>query len=125
MRRTLTLTLLAGAAALAVTLAACGDSGDGGDAAGCTPDSSFTVEALDKLTFDKDAYEATAGCVEITYRNGGSLPHTLLVKGRTGFKLSVGNEDTGTITLEPGMYRLYCDVPGHEAAGMHAELTVS
>lgn len=123
MRRSLT--LIAGAAALSATLAACGDSG-GGDAAGCSPiDSSFTVSALDKLKFDKDAYEADASCIEITYRNEGSLAHTLLVKEHAGFKLSVGDEDTGTITLEPGTYRLYCDVPGHESAGMHAELTVS
>jgi plastocyanin len=119
------LTLIAGAAALAATLAACGDS-SGGEAAGCSPiDSSFTVGALDKLAFDEDAYEAGASCIEITYRNEGSVAHTLLVKDQAGFKLSVGNEDTGTITLEPGTYRLYCDVPGHESAGMHAELAVS
>jgi plastocyanin len=124
MRRTLT--LIAGGAALAVGLTACGDSGGGGGTAGgCTPDSSFTVNALDKLSFDKDAYEASAGCIEVTYRNEGSLAHTLLVKEQAGFKLSVGDEDTGTITLESGTYRLYCDIPGHESAGMHAQLTVS
>jgi plastocyanin len=120
------LALIAGAAALATTLAACGDSGGGGSAEGCSPiDSSVTVGALDKLAFDKDAFDAEASCVEITYRNEGSLAHTLLVKDHAGFKLSVGDEDTGTITLEPGTYRLYCDVPGHESAGMHAELTVT
>jgi len=118
---------LAGAAALALILGACGDSDDGGQAAdGCNPaDSSITVEAQDKLSFDADSYEADAGCVEFTYVNAGSIAHTLLVKGQSGFKLSVGDEDSGSITLDPGTYTLYCDIAGHESAGMHAELTVS
>lgn len=126
MRRTLL--SLAGAAALAITLTACGDSDDdGGDAAGgcTTPDASVTVGAEDALKFDADSYEADAGCVEFTYTNEGSVAHTLLIKGEPGFKLSVGDTDTGTIELDPGTYTLFCDVAGHEAAGMEAELTVS
>jgi uncharacterized cupredoxin-like copper-binding protein len=57
--------------------------------------------------------------------NDGTVAHTLLVKGVSGFKLEVGDEDEGTVELEPGEYTLYCDVAGHEAAGMVATLTVS
>ena len=126
MRRTLL--SLAGAAALVITLTACGDSDDddGGSAAACTtPDSSVTVGAQDDLKFDAESYEAEAGCVEFTYENQGSVAHTLLIKGKSGFKLSVGDTDTGTIELEAGGYTLFCDVAGHEAAGMKADLTVS
>jgi uncharacterized cupredoxin-like copper-binding protein len=35
---------------------------------------------------------------------------------------SEGDTDVGTADLEPGEYRLYCDVPGHES--MEATLTV-
>jgi uncharacterized cupredoxin-like copper-binding protein len=63
--------------------------------------------------------------VEFTYENQGSVAHTLLIKGKSGFKLSVGDTDTGTIELEAGGYTLFCDVAGHEAAGMKADLTVS
>jgi plastocyanin len=123
MRRTLI--CIAGATALATTLTACGDNGSGG-AAGCTPiDSSVTVVAQDALKFDAETYGAGAGCIELTYRNDGKLAHTLLVKGQSGFKLSVGDEDTGTIELDAGTYTIYCDLPGHEAAGMKARLTVS
>jgi plastocyanin len=125
MRRTLL--CLAGAAALAITLTACGDSGDdSNNTASCTTsDSTVTVEAQDALKFDSDSYEAGAGCVEITYTNAGSVAHTLLVKGKSGFKLSVGDTDSGTIELTPGTYTLYCDIAGHEAAGMKADLTVA
>ena len=121
---------LTGAAALALALSACGDSddsgGDGGDAAGCTtPDSSVTVGAQDALTFDAEAYAADAGCVEFTYTNEGSVAHTLLIKGTSGFKLSVGDTDTGSIELTPGDYTLFCDIAGHEAAGMQGDLTVT
>lgn len=112
---------------LVIALAACGDSGGGSsdDEAGCsTTDASLTVDALDKLTFDSDSYEVDAGCIDVTYRNEGNLPHTLLIKDVDGFKLSVGETDEGTVELEPGTYTLYCDIPGHEAAGMEAQLTV-
>ena len=108
-------------------LAACGDSGDdGGDeSAACSPiGSSVTVGALDRLEFDADSYSADAGCVGFTYRNEGSIAHTLLIKGEDGFKLSVGDTDEGAIELDAGSYTLYCDIAGHEAAGMEAELTV-
>lgn len=120
----------AGAVTLALVLAACGDSGDSntdGTAAGkeCTPTATLTVGALDKLSFDAASYEADAGCLEITYENEGSVAHTLLVRSQKGFKLSVGDVDKGTIDLAAGDYEIYCDVAGHEAAGMVADLTLS
>ncbi len=118
---------LASAATLAITLGACGDSGsdDEPEAAACTPDSELTVGAQDALKFDAEAYDAQGPCIEVTYTNEGSVAHTLLVKDLDGFKLSVGDTDTGTIELEPGTYTLYCDIAGHESGGMSAELTVS
>jgi plastocyanin len=117
---------LAAAAALATVLTACGGDDGGGDAGGCTPaDAEVTVHAKDALKFDADAYESKAGCIEVSYVNDGSVAHTLLVKGKSGFKLSVGDTDSGTVELPAGTYELYCDVPGHEAAGMKADLEVS
>jgi len=113
---------LAGLAVVGGALAGCG--GDDG-ASGCTPGPQLTVVAEDALTFGADSYTAEAGCVEITYENAGSIAHTLLIKNVKGFKLSVGRTDVGTVQLEPGTYTLFCDVPGHEAAGMVADLTVA
>src|SRR5689334_8207100 len=72
MRRTLL--SLTGAAALALTLSACGDSGsDDAASDGCTPvDGTFTVHAKDALKFDAEEYTADAGCIEVTYTNDGS-----------------------------------------------------
>jgi len=124
MRRT---SLCAAAAALAIALAGCGDSDDDTSATTSPPgdEPTLVVGALDKLTFDKDSYSVEAGEVQVTYRNEGSIAHTLLIDGVDGFKLAVGDEDTGSVTLDAGTYTLYCDVAGHQSAGMEAELTVS
>jgi plastocyanin len=108
---------------LGLSAAACGGSDDG--ASGCTPvDADLAVGAQDSLTFDKDSYDTEAGCVEVTYTNEGSTAHNLLIEGVSGFKLSVGDVDTGTVDLPAGNYELYCDVAGHRAT-MTADLSVS
>lgn len=117
-----------GLLAIGALVGACGgDDSEGstgaGEGSGGAAD--LTVDALDKLAFDQDSYEVPAGEVQVLYRNEGSLPHTLVIEGVDGFKLSVGDEDSGSVELEPGSYVLYCDVAGHREAGMEAELTVS
>jgi len=122
MRRTLL--SLAVTAVLFAPLAACG--GDDDAASGCTPPTDeLEVGANDDLTFDAEGYEADAGCIDVTYTNDGSIDHTLLVKGESGFKLAVGDTDSGTVDLPAGSYVLFCDIAGHEAAGMEAELVVT
>lgn len=121
MRRTLV--PIAAAVILAAPLAACGGSDD--DASGCTPIADeLTVLAQDDLKFDAESYAADAGCIEVTYENTGSVVHTLLVDGKSGFKLSIGDTDTGTIDLPAGTYVLFCDIAGHRGAGMEADLVV-
>lgn len=68
-----------------------------------------------------------AGPHAFRYVNKGSLPHTLLIDGGPELKLKVnkkGAEDIASVTLEPGDYTLYCDVPGHRDGGMESKLTV-
>jgi hypothetical protein len=40
-------------------------------------------------------------------------------------ELRSGARATKTVTLRRGTYRLWCSLPGHEAAGMHAVLWVN
>jgi plastocyanin len=126
------LTLIGALVIVAGVLAGCGgdddDGGSGGD--GLSTGSgdggeTVTVVAQDTLSFDSDTYTASAGGVTIEYENGGNLTHTLLIDGVDDFKLTVsanGDTDEGTAELEPGDYRIYCDIPGHES--MEATLTV-
>jgi plastocyanin len=105
-------------------LAACGGSDD--DASDCAPVvDELTVLAQDDLKFDADATRPTPGASRSPTNDGDDRPHAAHQAGaRTGFKLSVGDTDTGTVELPAGSYVLYCDIAGHEAAGMVADLVV-
>jgi plastocyanin len=122
------LTLIGALVITGAALAGCGGDDDGGGlstGSGDGGDSTLTVVAQDSLRFDQDQYTAAAGEVTIDYENSGNLTHTLLIEGVDDFKLSVtsnGDTDEGTVDLEPGDYRIYCDIPGHES--MEATLTV-
>ncbi|MGH9038141.1 MAG: plastocyanin/azurin family copper-binding protein [Acidimicrobiia bacterium] len=118
-----------------VLLAACKGGGSGtpppSAADGVTrppvgPGTPVTIKAGDLFL---EPAEATVppGPVTFTYVNEGVQAHTLLIEGVGGFKLEVasrGDTDTGNVALKPGPYKLYCDVPGHQAAGMESTLVV-
>ncbi len=111
----------------AVALAACSGST-------ATPETlpatvGLEVHAVSGLKFDKSAYEATVGDIEVGYVNEDSIRHTLVVvQGDTKvgtFELQVnkrGDSDVGSINLPAGEYVLLCTVPGHQS--MKADLTV-
>jgi plastocyanin len=125
--------LMAGLIALGPSL----DDGEGGAAANPNinlPDpaaSTVAVTAGPGLTFNGIAstgnYSATAGTVKITY--GGASGHTLAIQDPKfeGFLLGTdaGAEKSNNVKLGPGTYTIYCTVPGHEAAGMKATITVA
>jgi plastocyanin len=115
-----------------LAIAGCGDGADGAGAGGSTPapEPDLTVEAHD-IDFDSDVYELTSGEQRVAYRQEGETRHTLLVETADGtaidgFELEVdgSSSDVGTVDLEAGRYTLYCDVAGHRAAGMEADLVV-
>ena len=116
-------------ALLALPMMACGDDDDSGDDAGSDtgppPAGAVQVVASDGLDFDADEYSATAGEITFAYE-GGNIQHSLVVEGHEEeMRLLIsGDEDQGTLTLDAGEYVLYCDIPGHQSAGMEATLTV-
>ena len=115
------------AVAAAIALSACSSST-------ATPETlpatvGLEVHAVSGLKFDKAAYDATAGDIEVGYVNDDSIRHTLIVlQGDTKvgtLELAVnkrGDIDTGTINLSAGNYVVFCTVPGHQ--NMKADLTV-
>ena len=108
------------------------DDGDGSaakdDLGALTPASTSVEVSLTEFAIDPDELEVPAGDLTISVANKGAVPHTLafdqgdpvtpqLVAGEAA-ELELG-------ALEPGNYKLFCDVPGHEGAGMTAELRVT
>jgi plastocyanin len=99
-------------------------AGSGGGAAAGGP---VDVEAGD-LFFKPKEFTAKSGAVPIKLTNKGAIPHNLVVAEDPSFKkidLTPGASGTGTLNAKPGIYTLYCDLPGHRQAGMEAKLTVS
>jgi plastocyanin len=108
-------------------VAGCGGKGGGVSNGGAPAD--VVVHGNDALKFDEETYTATADTVTIELVDDGTVPHTLLIdKVKEWEKLSVtrkGDTDKGSVQLAPGTYTIYCDVPGHRAAGMEAKLVVN
>jgi uncharacterized cupredoxin-like copper-binding protein len=87
-----------------------------------------TVEAVEtEFKIALPSTELKAGKTTFQVRNEGKIPHDLAVKetGDTTKLIPAGGSAELTVTLKPGKYELHCTVPGHEAAGMKLEITVT
>ena len=112
-------------------LAACGGSSDSDEPAATLPASvDLTVKAVPSIRWDKPSYTAPAGEIEVGLINEDSIRHDLVIlDGDTKvgdlelITVNRGDVDTGTVTLEPGTYTIFCIVPGHSA--MRSDLVVS
>jgi plastocyanin len=126
--------------ALVAALAGCGGDDDGGGAeatqaettaGGGAAAQTLQIEAdpSGALRFSEESLQANAGEVTIVMENPSSLPHNVALKGGSvdekGEIVGEGEQSEVSATVEPGTYEFYCSVPGHEAAGMKGELTVS
>jgi uncharacterized cupredoxin-like copper-binding protein len=93
-----------------------------------------TKPAATKVPVSETEFKITLGSTdfkagEITFevKNVGKIPHDLAIK-ETGDKtkeIPAGGTAELKVTLKPGKYELYCTIPGHEAAGMKLNITVS
>lgn len=117
---------------LALPLVATSACGGGGTTAETTIPSTvdLVVKAVPTIRWDADSYTAPAGEVEVFLANDDSVKHVLVVlqddKVVGDLELVVdkkGDTASGTITLDPGQYYIYCTVPGH--GSMNSLLTVS
>jgi uncharacterized cupredoxin-like copper-binding protein len=141
------------ASSSAIALSACGssnsDSGSATPTAAAAPASTSTqapaaaptsgttttvkmsADPSGALKFTKTKLTAKAGTVTVAMLNpaGSGVPHGIAVEGngvdQDGKTVQPGGTSTDKLKLKPGTYKLYCPVPGHEAAGMTATLTVT
>ncbi len=68
-----------------------------------------------------------AGEITFEVKNDGKIPHDLAIKGTSDKTqlIPAGGTAELKVTLKAGKYELYCAVPGHEAACMKLNVTVS
>lgn len=96
-----------------------------------SPQAELAVNALG-MRFQPTVLRVTAGVpTRISLRNGDGLEHALVVKTPDGksdwvhLHAPAGSGDAGTYKLDaPGSYPIACTIPGHQEAGMIAELVV-
>ena len=67
-----------------------------------------------------------AGEVTFVIKNDGFIEHNFIIEGiDEKVELILPQEsETLTVDMSPGTYRLVCNIPGHEEAGMVSEITV-
>jgi uncharacterized cupredoxin-like copper-binding protein len=113
---------------LGLVLVACGgDDDDSGSNAKNqvvqATDGKVTVTAHD-LYFNAKEIDASAGTLAVTLDNQGAVLHDFSID-EPSFKVSAGagKSATKSVTLEPGQYEYFCDVPGHRAT-MHGTIVV-
>ncbi len=114
-----------GGLALSLALVAC-SAGTG------TPASqgvSLNVVGTDTFKFEPAALTAKVGqATTVNLENKGVLDHSFIIDELSVKLEAVKAGTTQSVTFTPGAagtYAFYCDVPGHQAAGMSGTLTVS
>jgi plastocyanin len=92
-----------------------------------------TIEMVD-IAFKPNDFTIPANTdVTVTLKNTGALPHNFSITDKNNpnvpnLNISVdvqpGQTQTVTINAQPGDYYFFCNVSGHEAAGMYGTMHV-
>ncbi|MGI8876596.1 MAG: cupredoxin domain-containing protein [Egibacteraceae bacterium] len=99
------------------------EGGGGGQVVEEIPEGAATWVSVDN-EFTAAPESIPAGEATIALDNQGNLLHTLVFEGADVFvEADAGAQAATTVTLEPGTYTFFCDVPGHRAT-MEGEVTV-
>lgn len=88
-----------------------------------------------QLSYTTKTASASAGAVTLEMPNQSGVTHNLALEAGNGgasgsgtvvgaTKIVTKGVATASVTLKPGKYTFFCQVPGHRAAGMYGTLTV-
>jgi plastocyanin len=77
-----------------------------------------------QLLFTASKATAPAGKVTINFDNTSGVPHNIAIAGKGKTPITPNGKGSFTATYAPGTYTFFCEVPGHEQAGMKGTLTV-
>jgi mono/diheme cytochrome c family protein len=88
-----------------------------------------------QLAYETNKASATAGPVTLEMPNSSGVTHNLALETGEGGTTPKGTKVGATpiiskgtakvaVTLKPGTYTFFCEVPGHRQAGMYGTLTV-
>ena len=112
---------IVGAVAVAAVVS---DGGSSSDAA--TPATELNV-TLTEFAID-GTFTAPAGNVTLNVINEGSMEHNVVLRDSTARTPNLGAGAAAVLdlgVLQPGTYELFCDIAGHEAAGMLVDLVIT
>jgi len=119
--------LAAAAVALGViALGGCGSSGGTAYVPPKGPPVKTIAVTGTSYKFTPSKISAPAGILEFKLTST-DIQHSLRIKNVDGFQIEAGagKTATGKVKLAAGTYTFYCDIPGHESAGMEGTLTVT
>lgn len=111
-----------------VLVAACGDEATSGSGADATTSADMSVVMKDTMQFDPETITLAPGeQISINLENRGNIKHNFSID-EADVDQSLDAAKSSVITFsapsEPGEYRIYCSIPGHEDAGMVGTLVV-
>jgi plastocyanin len=104
-----------------------GEAAAGCEAPTAAPVGKLDVQALQSIKFNATNYDVPPGVIQVNY--SGAPGHTLEFHQPNVLceeLMTPGPPNSEEVDLKAGQtYTIYCTIPGHEAAGMHATVTVA
>jgi plastocyanin len=115
---------------LGVVLLAVGLLGAGLGANAVSAQATSTTVVMTEFAFNPATLTVPAGRHTFVLQNQGQFPHTMHIEGNgvsedVGDPINGGQSFSGTVTLPPGTYDVWCPVDGHRDRGMVGTLTVA
>ncbi|HEV2981790.1 MAG TPA: plastocyanin/azurin family copper-binding protein, partial [Solirubrobacteraceae bacterium] len=91
---------------------------------------SIEASPTGQLAYVTSTASAGAGAVTVEMPNKSGVSHNIAIQQGTSGAVLGASAFTANglasvkVTLKPGTYTFFCQVPGHRAAGMEGKLTV-